>query len=102
MTGAKEKQFLRAILRRVDQAPARTAAIPRNLGLLWVVLAVLFTVAFSAAPLLSPIAAGVIFALLGAAGAMAFFLIRSARGWLMLAPYMDRAAIQARLDRDEA
>jgi len=53
-------------------------------------------------PLLSPIAAGLVFTLLGAAAALAFFLIRSARAWPMLAPYIDRAAIEARIDRHEA
>ena len=97
MSPTKEKRFLRTVLSRIDHAPRNAAAMTWKLAVFWVALVLLVTLASVAGRLIPFGAATVVFACLGAAGATAYMLIRSATGWLLLARFVDREAIETRL-----
>lgn len=97
MPPSREVKFLRSVLSRLDRAPSTATSARWRLFVAWLLLVLLFTVAFAVAPLISQAAFAAVFLVLGVLGTIAYFLIVSAYGWSVLGRYVDRNAIEARL-----
>ena len=98
MSPLQEKKFLLAVLRRLDR-PAKSAASFRiQLVLSWLVLVLLLILAFSVAPLLPPMASSIVLVSLGAIGTYAYLKIAAPRGWQVLRRFLDRSAVEARIN----
>ena len=99
MSSLNERKFLRAVLNRIDHGPSKFFAAGWSGLVIWLALVVCSVVAFSVAPHLSPYISALIFLVIGVAYAHLYFKVAAARGWPVLARYLDRGQIVSRLEQ---
>jgi hypothetical protein len=97
MSPVQERKFLRAVLKRLDNAEHSTRTARRKLVLAWLGLVVTSAVATALGRILPLPATELLFVAIGAIGAGVYVYIVAGRGWGILKPYVRRDEVEARL-----
>jgi hypothetical protein len=97
MSPAQERQYLRALLKGLDNAESAARTARRKFILAWFGLAFVCAAANVIEHMLSRLAMELLFVIIGAAAAGAHVYIAAGRSWSVLKPYVHREAVEARL-----
>ena len=97
MSRAQEASFLRAVLRRVQHGPGFPFAQVWSSVLVWLALVAVSVVAFAVVQIVPPVGVAALFFVLGGVYVYIAFRFTAARNWPILARYISRQAVEARL-----
>ena len=97
MPVVEEKKILKALLQRVDNAPAGFVAGRRSLLLTWLSLVVVSAGIFAVSKHIPAGVSAILFVVLGVVYSQLYFRIAYARGWAVVRHHLNRQSIVDRL-----
>ena len=97
MSRAQEASFLRAVFRKAEHGPGLPFGRLWSSVLVWLALVAVSVVALAVVPIVPPAGVAALFFVLGGVYVYIAFRFTAARNWPILARYINRQAVEARL-----